>query len=73
MGKIIQYEHHGKMVSVDEILKGTHRQHCLCFRCEKFIPTDIEENCRIANLLFLVDQACEITTPVFECEKFRGK
>ena len=35
---IITYEHHGVTVFVEEKLKGTHRDHCLCFRCDSFKP-----------------------------------
>lgn len=64
-----QFMHHGKLVIGRTDLKGRHREHCLCFDCDKF-SFDKEKNCRIANLLFAVDQQCEITTPVFYCAKF---
>jgi len=37
--KIVEYEHHGENVKVREDLKGRHRDHCLCFRCNAFKPT----------------------------------
>lgn len=33
--KFVKYNHHGKEVWVREDLKGTHREHCLCFNCKK--------------------------------------
>lgn len=43
MGKVVEYVHHGVMVSVDEDLMGTHRDCCLCYRCGKFtIPMEDE-------------------------------
>jgi len=73
MNKIIQYKHHGRIVSVRDDLKGTHRQNCLCHQCKRFKPESRENNCRIANLLYSVDVMCGITTPVFECPKFKEK
>lgn len=40
MGKIVEYEHHGTMVSVDEDFKGKHRDACLCYRCANFTVMD---------------------------------
>ena len=71
MAKIIKYKHHGVRVSVDEWLKGKHREHCLCYRCSFFIPEDRDKNCNIANLLYEFDVVHGCTTPVWECKKFR--
>ena len=73
MGKIIQYEHHGRMVYVDEDLKGRHREHCLCFRCAKFHPEDRAKNCPIANLNYAMDVLLNLVTPVWECPEFKEK
>lgn len=73
MGKIIEYEHHGRMVKVDEDLKGKHRDHCLCYRdCLNFKP-GTAENCPIAQAIYknCVDHG--VTTPVFECVKYEAK
>jgi hypothetical protein len=35
---IEKYEHHQGVVSVRSDLKGKHRDHCLCYHCEKFKP-----------------------------------
>jgi hypothetical protein len=36
---IVSYEHHGHNVAVRSDLKGKHREHCLCYRCSKFVVT----------------------------------
>ena len=70
MIKFIEYEHHGKMVSVREDLKGKHREHCLCYKCKWFKPKDIEKNCPIANKLYEFNCQYGVTTPVWECKTF---
>lgn len=67
---IIQYEHHGAVVSVDEKLKGQYREHCLCFKCGHFDPANREKNCPIANVLCSICVLENVTTPVYECPKF---
>jgi|Deesub1362A_J573_1020465.scaffolds.fasta_scaffold00107_65 hypothetical protein len=73
MGKIIRYKHHGRMVYVDEDLKGKHREYCLCFRCAKFHPEDGVKNCSIANLNYAMDVLLNVVTPVWECPRFEEK
>ena len=73
MPQIVQYEHHGRTMSVREDLKGQHRDHCLCYACAKFIPHDREANCPIASALYAFDVLAGITTPVWECEVFEAK
>jgi hypothetical protein len=68
-----KYEHHGKEVWVIKSLRGQHRDHCLCFSCEKFNPGLPEQNCPIANLLYGVCIAHNLTTPVYECPQFVEK
>ena len=70
---IVRFDHHGVEVSAMEHLKGTHREHCLCFICNKLDIEDRDNNCMIANLLFALDQKCEVTTPVFYCKEFKEK
>lgn len=70
MGKIIQYQHHGCLVNVDEGLKGKHRDHCLCWRCEKFRPGQ-DENCVIAKKVYIVCVENDLVLPVWECPVFR--
>jgi len=71
--KYIKYKHHGIDVSVREDLKGKHREHCLCWNCAKFKPEDREANCQIANLLYKFDILHNVTTPVWECKKFKER
>lgn len=67
---IVRYEHHGWMVSVMEHLKGLHQEHCLCFRCKRFRPNEVFDNCRIAQALFEFDKRHGCTTPMWECPIF---
>lgn len=70
---IKKYKHHGELVSVQDHLKGKHREHCLCFQnCKYFIPEDRGKNCDIANNLFQFDITNNVTTPVWECKKYLG-
>jgi hypothetical protein len=68
-----KYNHHAREVWVNSELKGKHKEYCLCWDCIKLNPDDRELNCTIANLLFAVDCAVGITTPVFECPEFKEK
>jgi hypothetical protein len=71
MDKIFQqYEHHGRMVFVQAELKDKHREHCLCYNCNAFIPQVPDLNCPIANVLFNFCILEGIVTPVWECPKF---
>ena len=65
-----QYEHHGRLVWVRLDLKGTHRNLCLCFSCQKFTPEDREKNCPISNDTFENCVKHGLTTPVTECPEF---
>lgn len=69
-GSVVRYKHHNKMVYTEQLLKGTHRAHCLCYRCGRF-KIDDPLACPIANLLFAVCVKCSITTPVFECPDWK--
>jgi len=66
---IIVYEHHGNRVAVQEELKGTHREHCLCYGCDNFKP-GTEENCDIAEAVYENCVDFGIVTPVWECPDF---
>ena len=67
---IERYTHHGTEVSVDSALKGTHREHCLCWQgCAKFKP-GTEENCPIAVDTYRNCMKHALVTPVFECPQF---
>jgi hypothetical protein len=74
MSVYIQYQHHHRLTSVREDLKGTHRDVCACYDCEHFKPGVPEDNCPIANLLYGVCLETGIVAPVFECPQFvRGE
>lgn len=64
-----QYEHHGNEVWCRKHLKGRHREHCLCWACEKMKP-GTDENCPIASELYALCVKHKLTTPVFECPFF---
>ncbi len=68
--KIERYNHHGTWMAVRSNLKGKHREHCLCFICNKFDIKDREKNCPIANILYRLCVLTEIVTPVWECKGF---
>ena len=69
--EIIEYDHHGVAVSVQENLKGLHREHCLCWLgCKKFKPQNREGNCAIANALYRNCVHYNVVTPVWECPDF---
>ena len=70
MGEIVWYTHHGCNVAVDEELRGKHRDHCLCYRCAKFMPDDKDQNCKLANLNFANCQLNGMVLPVYECPQF---
>lgn len=72
MPKVTRYEHHGRTVAVREDLKGRHREHCLCWECEKFQPQYREANCPIANAFFALDVLTGCVTPVWECPEFEA-
>ena len=69
MSKFIQYEHYGNTVWVEEKLKGKHRDHCLCFSCERFKPNQ-PKNCEIAQGNYEYCVKHNLTLPVWECPKF---
>lgn len=70
MGKIIKYQHYGVEVFVDEDLKGKHREHCLCFRCQRFNPDEPDQNCKIAELNYRNCRLNGLVLPVYECPEF---
>jgi len=64
------YRHHDGNVWVRTDLKGLHRDHCLCYECQRFHPKNRERNCRIANVLYALNVAWNMVTPVWECSEF---
>jgi hypothetical protein len=71
MGRIVEYEHHGRMVKVDATLKGLHRKHGLCYRCADF-KLNQPDACEIAQLVYSNCVEFGITTPVYECPVFKN-
>jgi hypothetical protein len=69
---IEKYIHHGVLVSVQSDLKGKHRDHCLCHKCEHFSPNTLA-NCNMAQELFELCVKYNLTTPVYECPEFELK
>jgi hypothetical protein len=65
-----QYEHHGKIVNVRSDLKGKHREHCLCYGCEKFKPDGGADQCPIAAAVYANCVQFGIVSPVWECPDF---
>lgn len=79
-GKVVEYEHthtNGDVtkVFVKEELKGTHREHCLCYECGSLMNPDgtfkREGACPIAKELYQFVVRNGLVTPVFECPKFQ--
>ena len=66
---IERYTHHGVEVAVQSELKGLHREHCLCHKCELFKPASAD-NCEIAQATFVNCVKFGTTTPMYECPKF---
>lgn len=65
-----RYNHHGHEVWVKKDLKGKHREHCLCWECERFKPDEREKSCVIANLVYALCVAEGLVLPVWECGFF---
>jgi len=66
----IPYTHHRLVVWVQSHLKGKHKQHCLCYHCQRFHPGTIF-NCKIAKAVYENCVKYGITTPMWECPNFR--
>lgn len=69
MSEIVKYEHHGTLVSVMADLKGKHREHCLCYSCDRMRP-GTPEHCPIASRLYQICVDHSLVTPVYECPSF---
>jgi len=67
--EIVQYEHHGRIVSVFEYCKGLHKDVCLCYSCSKFHPGE-PDNCPIAQVTYENCVRFGILTPMWECPEF---
>lgn len=64
---LVQYEHHGRLVTTRKETKGRHRELCLCWGCSKFNVDNPETKCKIADELYQLCVKHNITTPVLEC------
>ena len=69
--RVIQYEHHGELVSVQATLVGQHRGFCLCYICDNFHPNTLG-NCPIAQATYEHNVKYNIVTPMWECPKYIG-
>lgn len=69
---IVTYNHHGVDVSVQRHLQGLHRQHCLCFQKCMYFKPNTPDNCQIAQDNFEVCKKHNLTTPVYECPKYKA-
>jgi hypothetical protein len=63
------YVHHGKQVWVRVDLRGRHREHCLCYACERFKPGE-PDNCKRAQRLYSLACELDMVFPVWECPEF---
>lgn len=72
MTTIVRYAHHNpdRPVAVRADLKGSHREHCLCFGCAKFGGGDSGRKCPIAAELYALCQKHDLVAPVWECPEF---
>ena len=70
--KIVEYEHHGRIVKVRKDLKGLHRENCLCFSCDK-LKINCLDNCEIAQATYENCAKFGIVTPMWEFPKFVEK
>lgn len=71
--KTITYTHHGREVHVQEQLAGRHREHCLCYGCDRFAPADAQRQCPIADAVYKNCVKFNIVSPVWECPDFVPK
>ena len=67
------YNHHGAPTAVQTHLKGRHREHCLCYSCDRLCLSNWEENCFKANILYRICVALKLTIPVWECEDWQPR
>lgn len=65
-----KYVHFETPVWVRSDLKGKHRDHCLCYSCDKFFPEDLGKNCPIAKLIYNLCIVQDLVLPVWECPNF---
>lgn len=68
--KIERYNHHGRDVAVIASVRGTHREHCLCFQGCRFFKPGLPDNCEIAADNYALCVKHNLVAPVFECPKY---
>lgn len=73
MKKFVQYGHFGVKVWVRSDLKGKHREHCLCFQCDRLKIDEKEPNCEIADENYAFCVKHHLVLPVWECPEFVEK
>lgn len=75
LSQITWYEHQWKdksaIVAVREVMKGDHREFCLChYPCARFHPDDPNNQCPRAHELYQYCKLNDMVTPVWECPDF---
>jgi hypothetical protein len=70
--RVVEYEHHGRIVSVMAGNRGKHRRNCICYSCAQFKPGQ-PDNCAKAQELYELCKRQGVTTPVWECSTYTGK
>ena len=70
---IITVNKFNKEMKVRRDLVNKHRQYCLCWKDCEFFKPNTSENCEIAQKLYQFDIDNNVTTPVWECEKYKAK
>lgn len=68
----IEVAKHTRYYHVRKHLNGKHKDHCLCYICERFKPGS-GDNCVVAQSLYEFNIKHEVTTPVWECGDFKSK
>jgi hypothetical protein len=73
--KVVWYRHEWKdtsaIVAVREVIKGDHRDFCLCwYPCARFHPDNMDNQCPRAYELYQFCKLNDMVTPVWECPDF---
>jgi hypothetical protein len=73
MGRVIRKNKEMYSVSVDEDLQDKAMEHSLCYRCNRLMGGNVDQNCKIENILYAVSKAFGLSVPVYECPAFAEK
>lgn len=65
-----KYVHHEVEVSVRSDLKGKHREHCLCYSCDRYVNGEFV--CPIAKKVYKTCKEYNLVSPVWECPSFNS-